>query len=437
MEDKNLKAFTEQEPLLPSINAQYEGVNKEKKEGTVSVLGASFLLWTDVAGVGALATGYNMAIGGVYYTIAITLIVAYISEYTLKVIYFLYEKYQKSDYIEMCTFALGKHGRFFACLFMLVFNFGILVVNVMVIGSAVPALLSAAFGEHFLFHRQFVLLYAFCVILPVTFLRDISSYTWTSAVYVVCFLVTVAMCWFLAIQYNVTNHFKGFHKLTAISFPGLISATGSISYVFVCHDMSFSIAASMYKPTPTKWLIVCRACMLCNIFLTLGLGLFAYTQFLDDTEAFIPANYIGREGGAYIIIARLAIIVMVLSGIPYSCFLPRRSLETLLYTFVEKDKLKESQLTAMHVLCTVVVPVGAVGIAVATEDLGSILSFLGGFSASGLAFILPPLAFVKLEAGRWYSMKKLPYILILAFGIFSILLVSGVTIQGIVQSFHH
>lgn len=30
------------------------------KEGTVSVLGASFLLWTDVAGVGALAAGYNI-----------------------------------------------------------------------------------------------------------------------------------------------------------------------------------------------------------------------------------------------------------------------------------------------------------------------------------------------------------------------------------------
>lgn len=32
----------------------------KKKEGTVSVLGASFLLWTDVAGVGALAAGYNI-----------------------------------------------------------------------------------------------------------------------------------------------------------------------------------------------------------------------------------------------------------------------------------------------------------------------------------------------------------------------------------------
>ena len=68
------------------------------------------------------------------------------AEFTLKVIYFLYDKYNNVDYVDMCTyvaisyissnslssfpilinfvrFALGKYGRFSACLFMFVYPF--------------------------------------------------------------------------------------------------------------------------------------------------------------------------------------------------------------------------------------------------------------------------------------------------------------------------
>ena len=117
-----------------------------------------------------------------------------------------------------------------------------------------------------------MLLYAFAIILPVTFLRDISSYTWTSAIYVICFVTAVVVFVVVGIQHNVEHHFdgesvsvyslslfplpstyypfllqpshlrfsnrlSGFKKLSIISFPGLISATGSICFVFVCHGI--------------------------------------------------------------------------------------------------------------------------------------------------------------------------------------------------------
>jgi sodium-coupled neutral amino acid transporter 11 len=429
---KSLKGFQQEgdAPLLGG-STQYVGENKPKG-GTVSVLGASFLLWTDVAGVGALAAGYNMAIGGVYYAIAVTLIVAYVSEYTLKLVYFLYEKYQNEDYVDLMTFALGKYGRFFACLFMFIYNFGILCVNVMVIGSAVPALLEAAFGYQFAFRRELVLVYAFGIILPVCFLRDISSYTWTSAIYVICFITGVIVFIIMGIEFNVDHDFENFkNELTVINFPGFISATGSICFVFVCHDMSFSIAASMYQPTAKKWGIVCRACMVSNIFLTLSLGLFAFTVFKNETEAFIPDSYKGDDGGAYIIVARLAIVVMVFAGAPYACFLPRHALETMLFTFLEQERYSKFNQRMMKIGCTLISPVGAVAIAQATDDLGLVLSFLGGISASGLAFILPPLAFIKLEAGKWNERKKLPYSIIFGFGIFAVILLFVVTIRDI------
>jgi len=435
---KSLKGFQQPEGqlLLGTKDASIQNfhVKEEKpKGGTVSVLGASFLLWTDVAGVGALAAGYNMAIGGVYYCIVVTLIVAYISEFTLKVIYFLYEKYDNEDYVDLCTFALGKKGRFFACLFMFIYNFGILCANLLVVGSAVPDLLTAAFGEHFSFRRELVLVYAFCIILPVTFLRDISSYTWTSAIYVICFVTAVVVFIVVGIQHNVDNNFDGFRKLSVISAPGFISATGSICFVFVCHDMSFSIAASMHQPTPAKWVIVCRACMVCNIFLTIGLGLFAYTVFFEKTSAFIPDNYEGDEGGAYMIVARLAIVVMVVAGAPYACFLPRHALETLLFTFINHEKYTKFQQKMMRIGCTLMVPIGAVAIAEGVQDLGLVVVFVGGFSAAGLAFILPPLAFIKLEAGKWYHREKLPYSIIFGFGVFSVFLTIGVTIQSALE----
>lgn len=51
---------------------------------------------------------------------------------------------------------MGKPGRFLACLFMFVYNFGILCANLLVVGSAVPALLVAITGtDHLAFHREY------------------------------------------------------------------------------------------------------------------------------------------------------------------------------------------------------------------------------------------------------------------------------------------
>lgn len=122
-------------------------------------------------------------------------------------------------------YALGKPGRFLACLFMFVYNFGILCANLLVVGSAVPALLVAITGtDHLAFHREypqfplqspffflmyhmFVLLYAFAIILPVCFLKNIASYTWTSAIYVICFVGAVIIFVVVGIQSNVEHNF--------------------------------------------------------------------------------------------------------------------------------------------------------------------------------------------------------------------------------------
>lgn len=54
-----------------------------------------------------------------------------------------------------------------------------------------------------------MLLYAFVLILPITFLRDISNYTWTSAVYVVCFVAAVIIFVIMGIQYNLDHEWTG------------------------------------------------------------------------------------------------------------------------------------------------------------------------------------------------------------------------------------
>ena len=50
-----------------------------------------------------------------------------------------------------------------------------------------------------------------------------------------------------------------------------------------------------------------------------------------------------------------------------------------------------------------------------------------------VAFILPPLAFIKLEKGKWYSRRKLPYALIFGFGVFSVIITVANTIQAAIS----
>lgn len=70
-----------------------------------------------------------------------------------------------------------------------------------------------------------------------------------------------------------------------------------------------------------------------------------------------------------------------------------------------------------HVVITTALVLAALLISLLTCNLGIVLELTGGFSATMLAYILPPLCYLKLASGPLWQMSKMPHWFLLVFGL--------------------
>ncbi|CAG8457711.1 6514_t:CDS:2 [Scutellospora calospora] len=72
-------------------------------------------------------------------------------------------------------------------------------------------------------------------------------------------------------------------------------------------------------------------------------------------------------------------------------------------------------------------------ISLMTSSLGTVLELTGGFSATALAYILPPACYLKLSSGKLLTLNKLPAILCVIFGILVMVLSTILSIANIIS----
>jgi len=65
-------------------------------------------------------------------------------------------------------------------------------------------------------------------------------------------------------------------------------------------------------------------------------------------------------------------------------------------------------------------------------DLGQMFELVGAVSAVGIAYILPPIIFLKLEQGPILSPRKLAHVLILCLGALAMVASTGSIIYSVV-----
>lgn len=97
----------------------------------------------------------------------------------------------------------------------------------------------------------------------------------------------------------------------------------------------------------------------------------------------------------------------MLSTLPLEAFVCR----SVMTTFYFPD---EPYNLSRHVIFTSALVVTSVVLALITCDLGSVLELIGATSASALAYILPPLCYIKLSRQSWKA--KIPAYLCIVFG---------------------
>ena len=153
------------------------------------------------------------------------------------------------------------------------------------------------------------------------------------------------------------------------------------------------------------------------------MALSGFLTFGNLTKGNVLNNF-PSQGHLVVQIARLCFGLNMLTTLPLECFVCREVMNN--YWFPE-----EPYNPNRHLIFSSALVVSAMGVSLITCDLGAVFELIGATSACALAYILPPLCYIKLSSRSW---KFIPAIACIIFGS-SVLIISLIISMGkIIQS---
>jgi solute carrier family 38 (sodium-coupled neutral amino acid transporter), member 11 len=166
-----------------------------------------------------------------------------------------------------------------------------------------------------------------------------------------------------------------------------------IVLAFVCHHNSLLIYGSLKTPTLDRFATVTHYSTFISLLACLTMALAGFLTFGSRTKGNVLNNF-PSQGHIVVQIARLCFGLNMLTTLPLECFVCR---EVMNNYFFPSDPYHPTR----HVLFSSALVIGAMGISLLTCDLGAVFEIIGATSACALAYILPPLCYIKLSTRSW------------------------------------
>ncbi|KAI9829767.1 MAG: hypothetical protein M1819_006004 [Sarea resinae] len=173
---------------------------------------------------------------------------------------------------------------------------------------------------------------------------------------------------------------------------GIFQAIGVISFAFVCHHNSLLIYGSLKKPTLDRFSKVTHYSTAISMVACMTMALAGFLTFGDRTLGNVLNNF--PTDNIMVNIARFCFGLNMLTTLPLEAFVCREVMTN--YWFLD-----EPWNPNRHLLFSTSLVVSAMALSLLTCDLGAVFELIGATSACALAYILPPLCYIKLSTRSW------------------------------------
>ncbi|KAF7516823.1 hypothetical protein PCG10_001784 [Penicillium crustosum] len=300
----------------------------------------------------------------------------------------------------------GKPGLIAISVAQWAFAFGGMVAFCIIVGDTIPHVLGALFPSLRDMSFLWLLTDRRAVILA-----KASALALVSMIVIVVTVITQG--------FRVSPESRGEIKSHLIFNTGFFQAVGVISFAFVCHHNSLLIYGSLKKPTLDRFTRVTHYSTGISLVMCLAMGIAGFLSFGSKTQGNVLNNF--PSDNIVVNIARFCFGLNMLTTLPLEAFVCRSVMTT--YYFPD-----EPHNTVRHVIFTTALVVTSMVLSLITCDLGSVFELIGATSAAALAYIFPPLCYIKLSSAT--RREKIPAYLCICFG----LLVMGVSlVQAVVK----
>ncbi|KAL2399852.1 Vacuolar amino acid transporter 2 [Exophiala dermatitidis] len=312
----------------------------------------------------------------------------------------------------------GKSGLVAISVAQWAFAFGGMIAFCIIVGDTIPHVLEALFPGlsqvPFLWlltdRRAVIVLFILGISWPLSLYRDIAKLSKASTLALISmFIIILTVVTQGAI---VDPELRGSLKGLLFVNDGFFQAVGVISFAFVCHHNSLLIYGSLKTPTLDRFSAVTHYSTFISLVACLIMAVVGLLTFGDKTKGNVLNNF-PPQGHLMVQVARLCFGLNMLTTLPLECFVCREVMNN--YWFPE-----EPYQPNRHLIFSSALVVSAMGISLITCDLGAVFELIGATSACALAYILPPLCYIKLSTRSW---KTIPAVACIIFG-FAVMTVS-------------
>lgn len=309
--------------------------------------------------------------------------------------------------------------------------FGVSISYLIVIGDLMPQIVLFFAPEIHISRVIFISASLFGIILPLCFIKKISSLKKFSMIALVS---VVYLCFMIIGNYffsaNITKG-KVYWKKPAKSYPdtNFLTSFPISVFAFTCQHNTFSIFNELKEPNLANFVKVVTRAMSLALIIYLTIGTLGYLTFGDLIESNIIKMYSMKT--VFNVLGRFCIVVLVTLAYPLQMYPCRLSIHNIYKHFTqqascdgendaasvesttllnEEELNLEQQATHSHLeipdfhfrTITFAVIVCGFLISISLTNLGLVLSFIGGTGSTLIAFILPGifsyLLFDRLEA---------------------------------------
>ncbi|MCJ1476694.1 hypothetical protein MMC13_005362 [Lambiella insularis] len=317
----------------------------------------------------------------------------------------------------------GKSGLIAISIAQWAFAFGGMVAFCIIVGDSIPHVLAAIFPSLYNIpvlwlltdRRAIIVLFVLGVSYPLSLYRDIAKLAKASTLALISMLVIIVTV--ITQGARVPQDLKGNLRGSLLIRDGVFQAIGVISFAFVCHHNSLLIYGSLRKPTMDRFARVTHYSTSISMVACLAMALAGFLTFGDKTVGNVLNNF--PNDNIMVNIARFCFGLNMLTTLPLEAFVCR---EVMTNYWFPDEPFNPNR----HLIFSTSLVVSAMTLSLLTCDLGAVFELIGATSACALAYILPPLCYIKLSTRSW---KTVPAVTCVVFGVvvMGISLVQAVT----------
>lgn len=424
-------------PLLPSLGANPALEQLALESGKSNLKMAFMNMANSIIGAGIIGQPYAVRQSGLAGGLLLLVALTFVIDWTIRLMVVNAKMSGTDTFQATVSRCFGKVGLITISLAQGAFAFGGSMAFCVIIGDTIPHVVLAIFPSletvpviSFLVKRNSIIVMCTTFIsYPLALNRDISKLAKASALALVSMLIIVLTV--VIRGPRLASEFKGSFSLPLLTInTGLLQGVSVISFAFVCHHNSLLIYDSLKKPTMDRFATVTHWSTGVSMVACIAMGVGGFLVFKDKTKGNVLNNFPPDDTMANV--ARFCFGLNMLTTLPLEIFVCR---EVLLNYFYPPSSDPEAQDGVdnfnyrRHFITTTVLVFSAMSISLFTCNLGVILEIVGATSACVMAYVLPPMCFIKLTGNK--SLRNLlPCYICVAFGLL-VMVIS--TVQSIVK----